>query len=271
MKKIIFAAAGLSLAVQAAELNVYCGTPPVAALVKAVGGDRVRVRSMMAGAQDPCVFSPSPKTVAEARDAAVFFTAGMPFEQAVAEKLTAMNPALTVVDTSAGVTVAGDPHIWMSLPVLAKIAGDISQELSRADPAGAEFYQNRMLDVRKQLSDRHERIKRKLEPFRGVTFYVYHPVLGHFAGDYGMVQQTVELEGKSPAPKQLLALIKRAREENVRVVFVQPQFSDKPARILAERIGGRVVPVNPLAEDTAAVIEQAAESIAQAYAPRQKP
>ena len=271
MKKIIFAAAGLSLAVQAAELNVYCGTPPVASVVRAVGGDRVHVRSIMTGAQDPCVFSPSPKTVAEAREADIFFMAGMPFEKAVAEKLAAMNPALTVVDTSSGVTVSGDPHIWMSLPVLAKIAGDVAQALSRADPDGAKFYQNRLLDFRKPLSERHEKIKEKLVPFQGITFYVYHPVLGQFASDYGMMQQTVELDGKSPAPKQLLVLINRAREENVRVVFIQPQFSDKSARILAERIGGQVVPVNPLAEDTVAVIEQAAERIVQAYAPRQKP
>lgn len=272
MKKILFAAAfGSALAVQAAELTVQCGVPPLAAVVKEIGGDRVHVRSLMDGSQDPCVYSPSPKTVASARDAGIFFSAGMPFETAVAEKLKAMNPELTVVDTSAGVAVSGDPHIWMSLPVLSKIAGDVAQALSRADPAGAEFYQERMAAFRQKTAERHEAIRQKLAPFQGATFYVYHPVFGHFAEEYGLVQQTVELEGKSPSPKQLLGLIKRARAENVRVVFVQPQFSDKPARILAERIGGRVVPVNPLAEDTDAVIEQAAESIAQAYAPRQKP
>jgi zinc transport system substrate-binding protein len=267
MKKIIFALAGLSLAVQAEELRVYCGTPPLATVVTAIGGERIHVRSMLTGTQDPCVFSPSPKTVAEARDAALFFTAGLPFEKAVTEKLAAMTPSLTVVDTSTGIAVSGDPHIWMSLPVLVKIAEDVSQALSHADPAGAAFYQDRLLAFQHQLLARHEQIKQRLKPLQGITFYVYHPVLGHFARDYEMVQQTVELEGKSPAPRQLLALIHRAREENVRVVFVQPQFSDKPARILAERIGGQVVPVNPLAEDTVAVIEQVAESIVQAYAP----
>lgn len=271
MKKIIFAAAGLSLAAHAAELKVQCGIPPVASVVKAIGGDRVQVSSLMTGAQDPCVYSPSPKKVAEARDAALFFTAGMHFEKAVAEKLLAMNPALTVVDSSAGVIAPGDPHSWMSLPVLAGIAEVISQELSRADPACAVFYQHRLQEFQSQLSERHGKIKEKLAPFKGVTFYVYHPVMGRFADDYGLVQEAVELDGKSPSPKHLLTLINRAREENVRVVFVQPQFSDKSARILAERIDGRVVPVNPLAEDTAAIIEQVAESIAQAYAPRQKP
>jgi zinc transport system substrate-binding protein len=268
---LITAILGASLAVQAAELTVQCGVPPLAAVVRAVGGDRVVVRSMMDGQQDPCVYSPSPKAVASARDADIFFTAGMSFEKAVAEKLLAMNPALTVVDTSVGVTIPGDPHIWMSLPVLSKIAGDISQALIHADPAGAAFYQERLEGYRRDLSERHAKIRQKLSPFQGVTFYVYHPVLGHFAEEYGLIQQTVELEGKSPAPQQLLGLIKRARTENVRVVFVQPQFSDKPARILAERIGGEVVPVNPLAEDTVAVIEQVAERIEIAYAPRQKP
>jgi zinc transport system substrate-binding protein len=256
---------------QAAPLNVRCGIPPLTSVVKAVGGERVNVSSLMTGSQDPHTFSPSPKAVAGARAADLFFTVGMPFENTVVEKLKVMNPELQVVNLAEGITASGDPHVWMSLPVLAEMATVVEQALSRADPDGAEIYQSNGKAFQRQLAERHEALKLKLKPFQGVTFYVYHPVFGYFAQDYGLKQEAVELDGKTPSPKQLLGLIRRAREENVRIIFVQPQFSDKSARILAERIGGQVVPVNQLAEDPAAVIEQAAESIAHSYEPRHTP
>jgi zinc transport system substrate-binding protein len=261
----------LSTMTQAAPLNVWCGIPPLTSVVKTVGGERVKVASLMTGSQDPHTFSPSPKAVAGAREACVFFTVGMPFESTVAEKLKAMNPELQVVNLAEGIPGLDDPHVWMSLPVLAEMAAVIEQALSRIDPGGAGVYQSNCKAFQQQLAGRHEVLKLKLKPFQGVTFYVYHPSFGYFAQDYGLNQEAVELEGKSPSPKQLLGLINRARKENVRIVFVQPQFSDKSARILAERIGGRVVPVNQLAEDPVSVIEQAAESIVQSYESRQKP
>lgn len=271
MKKILFIAFALSLTVHAGGLNVQCGIPPLVSVVRAVGGDRVQTGSLMSSGQDPHVWSPSPKAVAGVRNADLFLTVGMPFENVVAEKLAAMNPDLRVMDVAEGLAVSGDPHVWMSLPSLSVMADVVEQALSAADPDGAAGYRANRELYQRGLAEAHERVTQKLAPFRGKTFYVYHPVFGFFAKDYDLNQGVVELDGKSPSPKQLLGLIRRAREEDVRVVFVQPQFSDKSARILAERIGGQVVQVNPLAEDTAAVIKQAAVSIAQAYAPRQKP
>jgi zinc transport system substrate-binding protein len=269
MKKIgVIAIAGLAMTVRGAELKVWCGIPPLVSVVNAVGGDRVQVQSLMSSTQDPHTWSPSPKSVAGIRDADLFFTIGLPFEQTVAQKISGMNSMLRVVDAAAGFDTARDPHIWLSLPNLSALAGVVSDVLAEADPAGEPFYRQNCAVYQQRLQAKNVHLKQMLEPLRGKTFFVYHPVFGYFASDYGLKQGVVELEGKSPAPKQLLALINRARDEQVRVVFVQPQFNDNPARILTERIGGQVVPVNPLAEDTVAVIEQAAESIAHVYAPR---
>ncbi|MBM4153075.1 MAG: hypothetical protein FJ220_06105 [Kiritimatiellaceae bacterium] len=271
MKPIIIAILALSLTASADPINVVCGVPSIATVIKQLGGERVTLRTLMDGQQDPCVYSPSPKTVAAARDADLFITAGMPYESHVGTKLQSMNPSLKIIDLSSGIDTAGDPHIWMSLVLLEQMAGKIEQALSLADPDGAAFYRERLNTLRKDVSTRHEQLKQKLAPVQGITFYVYHPVLGHFANDYGLKQQTVELHGKSPTPKQLLGLILQAKEEKVQVVFVQPQFNDRPARIVAERIGGQVLPVNPIADDVISVIEQVAESIVQAYAPRSQP
>jgi zinc transport system substrate-binding protein len=57
-------------------------------------------------------------------------------------------------------------------------------------------------------------------------------------------------------------LIERAKKEGARVIFVQPQFSDKSARTIAKAIGGAVIPVDPLARDYLANLREIARLLA---------
>ena len=59
----------------------------------------------------------------------------------------------------------------------------------------------------------------------------------------------VEAGWKEPGPRTLQMVIEGARQSGVRVVFVQPQFSQKEAETIAQAIGGEVVAVDPLAPD----------------------
>lgn len=269
MKKFILTALfAVSLCAQAAELTVRCGIPSLVSVVEAVGGVRVQVQSLMSSSQDPHTWSPSPREVADARDADLFFTVGMPFEQTVANKLAAMNSGLRVVNTAQGIERSGDPHVWLSLTNLAVISGSIEQALAAADPDGTSLYRSNRTAYQQMLQEKHEQLTNRLAPLRGTAFFVYHPVFGYFARDYGLKQGVVEIDGKSPSPKALLSLIHQAREENVRIVFVQPQFSRRPAEMIAGRIGGKVVPINPLGEDPVAVLMQAAQELEAVYGDR---
>jgi zinc transport system substrate-binding protein len=57
----------------------------------------------------------------------------------------------------------------------------------------------------------------------------------------------IEIEGKEPKPAQLKELIEHAQKHQIKVVFVQPQFSSKSAEQVAKEIGGQVAFVDPLA------------------------
>jgi zinc transport system substrate-binding protein len=78
---------------------------------------------------------------------------------------------------------------------------------------------------------------------------VFHPAYGYFGDAYGLKQIAIQLGGKEPTARQLAKLIQLAKEEGVRVLFVQPQFSKKSAEALAKAIGGAVIPLDDLAPD----------------------
>ena len=136
-----------------------------------------------------------------------------------------------------------------------EIAKELEGTLRGVDELEAKFAELTGLDTE---------IREKLLPFKGSRFCVFHPSFGYFAEAYGLTQIPVELDGKSPSPRQLVALIEQAKGDGVKVVFVQKQFPAESARAIADAIGGTVAQLDPLAEDSVANLRLITESIVQA-------
>ncbi|HAR97774.1 MAG TPA: hypothetical protein DCS11_02515 [Syntrophus sp. (in: bacteria)] len=71
----------------------------------------------------------------------------------------------------------------------------------------------------------------------------------------------MEIEGKEPSARQLARLIRSARGDGVRMIFVQPQFARKKADAVARQIGGVCIPLDPLAADYPGNMERIATAL----------
>ena len=78
-------------------------------------------------------------------------------------------------------------------------------------------------------------------------FMVFHPSWTYFANDYHLVQSAIEIEGKSPKPKELIKIIKYAKKQNIKVIITSPEFSDKMAKQIARTLKIKVIKISPLA------------------------
>jgi zinc transport system substrate-binding protein len=154
-----------------------------------------------------------------------------------------------------------DPHVWLAPLLLKTQARNIAAELCLADPAHERDYRQNLAALVERLEAVDRRIRGMLAPYSGRSFYVFHPGFGYFADAYGLKQETVEAGGRTPAPKQLRLLIEQARKDGVKTVFVQPEFAPQSAQVVAEAIGGKVVPLNGLAKDMAGNLEDIAMKV----------
>ncbi len=142
-----------------------------------------------------------------------------------------------------------DPHIWLD-PSLVKIqASNIAQALISFDPGRADDFRKNLERFHQDLDKLDAELAESLSPFRGQRFYVYHPAFGYFAARYGLHQVPVEIEGKEPSPRHLANLIRAAKKDHVKIIFVQPQFSQKTAQSLSEAIRGSVIAIDALSPD----------------------
>lgn len=254
------------------KVKVFAGILPAAYFVERVGGANTDVGVLVAPGQDPHTFEPSPKLMTKLADSQILFKTGFPFEEVLVKKLASTVKNLTVVDLQQGITLRPaeeenehhgdakeedhhheaedmDPHTWLD-PRLAKIqAQTIADALIRIDPSHRSEYENNLKEFQKDLDAVHEKLTKALAPVKGKSFFVFHPAYGYLGDAYGLKQVPVQMGGKDPSAKQLAGLIKRAKEEGVKIIFVQPQFSKKSAETLARSIGGAVVVLDDLSSD----------------------
>lgn len=264
-------------------ITVAVSVVPQAEFVEKVGGDRVKTVVIVPSGADPHTYEPSPKEVREISRARMLVTVGvgMPFEEGWIKNFESMNSGTLIVNCSEGIELRGlegrhhevedgdehekleagnenesdedhedlDPHIWTS-PANAKImVEDIYEGLVELDPENEAYYAQNRDAYLKELDALDIRIKEKLEGKEEKNFMVYHPSWGYFAEDYGLNMISVEIEGKEPSAQDLTKLVDLAKEKNVKVIFVQAQFSTRSAEVLAQEIGGEVVTVDSLAEN----------------------
>ena len=266
------------------RLRVFVGIPPLAYLVEQIGGEHVTVDVLVPPGQDPHTFEPTPQQILALGRATIFFKIDMPFETVLLERVREGNDRLKIVDVTRGVkkrimdapccgptadhghgqeTEHGepDPHVWLSPPLLKIQAENIASALRQADPSHRAAYQKNLATLLARLDAVDRQIRRRLAPYRGRSFYVFHPSFGYFADAYGLKEKAVEAGGQSPTPQELRTLIEQARDEGVTTIFVQPQFDPRGAQIVADALGGKVVPINGLGENVIEDIEDIATKI----------
>lgn len=275
MKKIIFIFLLLTTYIFS-NINSVVSIFPVQTFVKAIGGDKVSVSLMVEPGNSPHTYEPRPSQMVDIAKADLYFAIGVEFEDVWLPKFENLNSKMVVSDLSKSVEkiqmqdrhgkeircdhgdhhdhhqehahVGKDPHIWTSPSNVKIIATNIYHALTKEDPENSGYYKRNLDIFLASVDETHRQIIGILSSLDdGEKFMVFHPSWGYFAKAYDLQQIAVEVEGKEPKPKELIHLLKEAKEEKVKAIFAQPEFSDTTAKIIAKELQIPVVKVSPLA------------------------
>ena len=242
------------------KMDVIVSILPQKAFVNAVGGEHVNVNELIPPGGSPESYEPKPSDLANVERADIYFRIGyIPFEKSHADKFANLNPNMKIVDTSTNVELryfgeneeeqGVDPHIWLSPMQVKKQIDVIADALSETDPDNSVEYMKNAEDFKKELDNLHTELETKFKELKTNKLMVFHPAWGYFADEFGLEQIAIEQDGKEPTAEQLQHLIDDAREENIKVIFIQSQFNKEIAESIAEEIDAVVVPIDPLSDD----------------------
>lgn len=258
------------------KTDIIVSIPPQAYVIEQIGNGYVDVHTLINPGQSPHTYEPTPRQMAEIAKAALYFTIGFPFEQKLVSKIKDSNSKLELVDMGQGINrrmlegdeghvpshAEPDPHVWLSPFNLKIMAENTARALGALDPEHDSIYKDNLAIFLGKLEKINQRIKQLLEPYKGDMIIVYHPAFGYFTDYYGLRQVAIEMEGKSPTPREIEKLIATAKRDNVHIIFAQPEFDPRSAEAVARAINGTVVPLDPLAENVMMNLQKIADKIA---------
>ena len=234
------------------QMNVVCTTGMVGDLVRQVGGDRVKVTTLMIEGVDPHLFKPTRDDVARILKADLVFYSGLHLEgrmEETFEKLSSKGKSITPVTSEIpealllkeGAVV--DPHVWMNPALWASCTKTVSDSLGKKDPDGAAIYAANATRYATQLQSLETTLRSLIAtiPDDQRVLITAHDAFQYFAKATGLT--VMSIQGLSSSSEAGVADINRLVDaivtHRIPAVFVESTLSEKNIRAVMEGAASR--------------------------------
>ncbi|MDP2078030.1 MAG: zinc ABC transporter substrate-binding protein [Sulfuricurvum sp.] len=232
-----------------------------------VGGDLVDVEVIVPLGNDPHMFSPNPKQVAQISTSSLFVYNGAGFET-WAENIKKTLPASThVIDMSQYVTLyanqenthedheehehrhgAYDPHYWLDINNMSKMVKTMEVKFSKLIPKKeAEFHKNATAYLAK-LQTLKTDYTTGLSECKNRTLITNHDAFGYLARANNL--KNISIIGLSsdeqPSAKILSEVIALVKEHGITTIFFEEMINDNVAQTIARETGAKAQALQPL-------------------------
>ncbi len=222
---------------------------------KAVGKDKVEIKTIVPNGTEPHDFEPTVKDFMRLSNAKVFIYNGFGMEAWVSKALNSIdNKNLIVVNASKGSTPItnsdpelikndgqDDPHLWLSLKGAENQAKNIKDALIKADPADKGYFEKNYSDFYNQLEQIFNDYNSRFSNSTNKNFVTGHAAFAYLCRDFGLKQNSVEdvfAEGE-PSAKKLKQLVDYCKDKKIKTIFVEDMVSPKVSETLAKEVGAK--------------------------------
>jgi zinc/manganese transport system substrate-binding protein len=153
-------------------------------------------------------------------------------------------PPSGAVDRSRGdVHPEGNPHYTIDPGTASQVTQNIVDGLKRVSPQNAPRFDEQRRAFLSRLEGDMARWQKTLEPARGARIVTYHETFTYFLNRFGLVLvgAVEDRPGIPPSPTHLASLIRLMKEQNVKVLMVDPWVDRKTADLVARDSGARAL------------------------------
>lgn len=232
--------------------------------VEQLAGDLLHVNVLVPPGSSPHNYSVLPSQMKELAKSKVWLQIGLlTFEDVWNDKFAELNKGLLIVNCSEGIVpIAGseceeeghdhdhaeafDPHAWLAPAEVKLMAKNTLNALNANFPQHSTIFEANYARFISKIDSLSVKIEQQLAPLQNRKILIFHPALAYYGRQFNLQQIPLELDGKEPSPKHMKNIVDQAREQNIRVIFIQKEFDVENALQLSREIGGEVMTIDPL-------------------------
>ena len=253
------------------KLTVVTTTEDLAAIAREVGGDRITVESIARGYQDPHFVEAKPSFILKLQKADLLIVVGRELEigwlppliqqsrnakvqvgaagylDASAQARILELPQGQITRAMGDVHPLGNPHYWLDPENGKSVAREIGDKLGELRPADRAVFSQRVADFSNRVTEAEKRWQAMIAPYKGLKVVTYHRSFPNFADRFGLnvIGYVEPRPGIPPTPQHTLDLINEMKQQNVKLVLVEPYFDLKTPNSIGRATGAEVLVMPP--------------------------
>jgi zinc transport system substrate-binding protein len=186
--------------------------------------------------------------------AADIFVANGAGMEAFLNKIIGQYPAVKIARLADGIPLIkgkgneGDnPHVWVSVSNAILQVENMDKAMEAFDPAHKNLYRKNTEAYIIKLNALRSHMQSKLTPFKGKKIITFHEAFPYFAQEFGLeIAAVVEREpGSEPSAKELAQTVDLVKDNGIKALFSEPQYSVVAADIIAKETGATVYVLDP--------------------------
>ncbi len=244
---------------------------PLVDIAQNIVGDKIEVVQILPSGASPHTFEITPEQVKKLQDVKVIFAIGHGLDDWVYDIKDAIGD-IEIITVEKGIelkNISGeeeheqiheheehehgdqDPHYWLSILNAKKIAENIKDELVKIDLENSEIYEENLQNYLVELGKLEEDVETKLVGVKTRDMVTFHNAWQYFVDEFDLdIVTTFEpFPGKEPTAKYLEELNKVVKEDNIKVIFSEPQMSNDVLKPFAKDLGLELFILDPLGGD----------------------
>lgn len=131
-----------------------------------------------------------------------------------------------------------DPHVWLGIEQAQQMVEDIGKQLSEANSANAADYKKGAADYCKKLADLKTYGLDKLKGKKNRKIIAFHDSLHYFAKNFDLeIAKVIERSPSvEPTDNEKNELVKACKDNQVRVIAIEPQYPASTAELLRDHL-----------------------------------
>lgn len=253
------------------RVTVATSIKPVSMVVKAIGGEKVKIGQIVSNSASPHDFALRPSDLKKILKADLVVWVGESLEPFLEKPIANSQHAKTAIEWME--LVGGDehkeekgkdlqnkeqddghhhdgldPHVWLDMDNALLLAQAVEQALIELAPENALYFQQNRAAFEQDLVLLDKKNSQKLSVLSELNYVVFHDAYGYFEDHYGLVHlANISLSPeRKPGAKKVVAIRGLMQANQVACIFSEVQFNPDIVDSLVEGTDVKVIELDPL-------------------------
>ena len=216
-------------------------------IVKEIVGDKFEVILIIPPGAEPHNFELRPQDILKLRGVKIIFSHGLIIDDWTKNLIQNLKSAKVVYLYQNVNLIDQDPHFWLSLENIKKVAQKVAEEMENFDPQNKDYYKKNLENVLNELNELSKFAQNESKNFSSRYLITQHNAFKYLAQELNLnIIGFLEGPNKELTPAELQKLIDSIRALKIKVIFKEPGEESNLLKTLAKEFNLKIYELDPI-------------------------